>query len=346
MWISSESTAIIDPMSDTKISTKDSPTLLGSILEVIQDNAKVTELLPLLSKLEKDSYEKGRKSARDEIKQMHQQSMNPQETLLAMVIDDNEEILAFLSQIMTKGGYQVIAGKSGQECMQLLQTNKPDILVLDINLQDGSGEDICDEIRQQYETRYLPVVFISGLIDPVESEKLNKAEESIRNGKRFLSKPLDIPKLFNILEEIRQAQRIAGELPWTPPLPREIDFAKIPIRALKEYHDGQKETRSITLSGRIQEYVDEGYFPEDVEYIVVELLSRAKVRVDMDGFVERLSLEDLDHHMITAYAAELYNRYYPRRVVPVYRLQNPIKKAVFPVKNAQTQKINLKIVGK
>lgn len=317
--------------------------LFSELIEIVPDTAVVKSLLPLISKVEKDSYQRGRESAQEEIRHMKMRAMSDTaETPMVMVIDDNEEILAMLDQLLQQGGYQVITGTSGEACISLLQTNKPDVLILDINLKDSNGESICDYLRHQYETRYLPVIFVSGLLSAEEVKELNQGEDAKRHNKRFLSKPFDIPDLFNTIEEVRQAQRIAGELPWTPPLPKEIHFQNIMVRSTREYPGDYKETRTLSLKERSDEYVSEGYAPNNFEYIIIELLSKGKVRVDMDGFAERLSLEDIDQHMITAYAAELFNRYYPQRAVPAYMLEvSDSKKAAKKPVN-QTQRLQLR----
>lgn len=319
--------------------------IFSKLVELVPDSTALKAILPLLTKLESDAYTRGVNSAQEEIKKMKSRALaDTPENALIMVIDDNEEILAMLEQLLSQGGYQVITGKSGEDCMRLLQANKPDVLVLDINLKDSDGESIVDYLRHQFETRFLPVVFVSGLIGSEEVKELNQSEDSKRHHKRFLSKPFDIPDLFNTIEELRQAQRIAGELPWTPPLPKEINFSNIPVKSTKEYPGNYKETRALTLKERIEEYLGEGYIPSGFEYIVIELLSRGKVRVEMEGYAERLSLEDIEHHMITAYAAELFNRYYPQRAVPSYMLDVSSSKNITsgsrPIN--QTQRISLK----
>lgn len=319
--------------------------LIAELVGVVNDTGKVKQILPVFTQLENWAYERGRQSAREEIKKMKSRTLSDiSETALVMVIDDNEEILAMLEQLLTQAGYQVITGTSGAQCMSLLQTNKPDILILDINLKDSNGESLCDYLRNQYETRYLPIIFVSGLLNPEEVKELNASEDSRRHNKRFLSKPFDIPDLFNTIEEMRQAQRIAGELPWTPPLPKEINFNFIPIKVSKEYPGNYKETRSMSLKQRIDEYLNEGFLPSSFEYVVIEMLSRGKVRVDMDGYTERLSLEDMEHHMITAYAAELFHRYYPQRAVPAYMLEVADPKHS-RAGNSTTQRLTVKKAG-
>lgn len=318
--------------------------LIAELVQSVNDPARIKAILPIFSRMESWAYDKGRESAKDEVRKMKSRALSEvSESALVMVIDDNEEILAMLEQLLTQAGYQVITGTSGAQCMSLLQTNKPDILILDINLKDSNGESLCDYLRHQYETRYLPIVFVSGLLNPDEVKELNTSEDSRRHNKRFLSKPFDIPDLFNTIEEMRQAQRIAGELPWTPPLPKEINFNFIPVKATKEYPGNYKETRSLSMKQRIDEYLNEGFLPGSFEYVVIELLSRGKVRVDMDGYTERLSLEDMDHHMITAYAAELFHRFYPQRAVPAYMLEVAEPKHPQPrASNSTTQRLSVK----
>lgn len=298
---------------------------VAELASLIQDPSKTKQTLAIIARLEMEAYEKGYQSAQDEMSKLRNAALNEEhrETPLVMVIDDNKPLLNMLEQVLQTGGYQVITGTSGEICLTLLKTNKPDVLILDINLQDSDGETLSDYLHQQYDTRFLPIIFVSGLITPPEAKELNKSEESRKRHKRFLPKPFEISDLFNTIKEVRQAQRIAGELPWTPPLPKEIHFEAIPVRATREYPGAYKEAKLMNLKERIDQYMEEGYIPASFEYIIIELLSRGKVRVEMDGFTERLALEDIEQHMITAFASELFNRYYPQHAVPAYMLDRP-----------------------
>jgi CheY-like chemotaxis protein len=318
--------------------------LFGKLLDIVQDSSVVKRLIPIIQQLEVQAYDRGRASVQEEIQKIKQGDfIQSSESALIMLIDDNDDIRQLVQQLLQQGGYQVITGQSGEECLKLLQTYKPDVLILDINLEDSDGEAIAEHLRQKFETRFLPVVFITAYISQEEANELNRGDDAKKRNKRFIAKPFDIPELFNLIEELRQSQRIAGELPWTPPLPKEVRFEAIPVLSIKEFPGDYVETKKTNLKDRIDEYLSDGYTPESFEFIVVELLSRGKVRVDMEGHMEKLTLEDIDQHMITAYAAELFNRFYPKRAVPTYVLEgagtdpNKLSPDLRP-----TQKIHLK----
>lgn len=314
------------------------------VLSLVKDAEATQALMELIREQETAAFERGRHAVYDEIQLKKFKDLSlTNETPLIMVIDDNANIVKLVAELLEQGGYQVITGQSGEDCMRLLQTYKPDLLILDINLTDSDGQAICDHLRLQYDTRYLPVIFISGLLEGKDVNELNSDEDAIKHYKRYLPKPLDIPTLFQTIEQLRQSQRVAGEIPWTPALPQEIDFAKIGIQSTKEYLDGKRIQSELSLQDKIQTYLKEGYELAGFEYVVVELLSKGKVRVELEDHVERLALQNMAHHMITAYAVELFNRYYPKRVVHSEALDAPnISPSADAFKAYLTQKIRIR----
>lgn len=73
--------------------------------------------------------------------------MNAQPHLL--VVDDDLEIRKLLGRYLSEQGFRVSLASSKRECDECLATHKIDIVILDVLLPDGSGLDICQNLRQQ-----------------------------------------------------------------------------------------------------------------------------------------------------------------------------------------------------
>ncbi|GLI34515.1 response regulator [Desulforhabdus amnigena] len=73
-----------------------------------------------------------------------------------LVVDDEEHIRLLYSEELKEAGYEVITAESGYKLMELIEAEKPDLVVLDIKMVDYNGLDILQDIRNHFYD--LPVI--------------------------------------------------------------------------------------------------------------------------------------------------------------------------------------------
>jgi DNA-binding NtrC family response regulator len=94
--------------------------------------------------------------------------MNPGETRL-LVVDDNEDNRYALTRQLARAGYtNVVAAQGGREALALIQTQRFDLVLLDVVMPDLDGFDVCERLRADDATRDIPVVFLSALDDTLD----------------------------------------------------------------------------------------------------------------------------------------------------------------------------------
>jgi two-component system phosphate regulon response regulator PhoB len=88
-----------------------------------------------------------------------------QETIL--LVDDDEGLLR-LHQLALKAraNFDVQVALSGQTALELLERGRPDLVILDLMMPGMSGIDVCRWIRAQPAFATIPVVMLTGLVDP------------------------------------------------------------------------------------------------------------------------------------------------------------------------------------
>ncbi len=82
-----------------------------------------------------------------------------------LVIDDTPDNLRLLSTMLTERGYKVRKALSGQMALRSAQTMLPDVILLDINMPEINGYEVCTQLKANPLTRDVPVIFISALDD-------------------------------------------------------------------------------------------------------------------------------------------------------------------------------------
>jgi two-component system, OmpR family, KDP operon response regulator KdpE len=74
--------------------------------------------------------------------------MNVAKDIKVLVIDDEPQIRRTLRTALSAGGYDVLEAKNGEDAIETVIRERPDVVLLDINLPDISGVEVCSKIRQ------------------------------------------------------------------------------------------------------------------------------------------------------------------------------------------------------
>jgi DNA-binding response OmpR family regulator len=112
------------------------------------------------------------------------------------LVDDNEEILETFGELLTEVGYQVTCCQTGMGALLRIGAERPDLILLDLNLGDLSGFDVFRAVKADPDLAATRVLFISGV---VLEERILRERIGDPNA-RLLLKPVDPGRL---LEEIR-----------------------------------------------------------------------------------------------------------------------------------------------
>ncbi len=108
-----------------------------------------------------------------------------------LVVDDTPRNVKLLSDLLTIKGYRVVTAGSGREALDLLQSESPDLVLLDVVMPEMSGYEVCRKIREAPKTAMLPVVMVTAL-DPTE-ERVKGIEAGADD---FLTKPINQAELL------------------------------------------------------------------------------------------------------------------------------------------------------
>jgi PleD family two-component response regulator len=88
-----------------------------------------------------------------------------------LIVDDTANNLRLLSIILTKQGYAVGKALSGQMALRSVRSSPPDLILLDINMPEMDGYEVCQQLKADDQTKEIPVIFISALDDVLDKVK-------------------------------------------------------------------------------------------------------------------------------------------------------------------------------
>ena len=104
-----------------------------------------------------------------------------------LVVDDIAQNVTLLHDLLVARGYSVATAATGEEGLAKLETESPDLVLLDVMMPGLSGYDVCRRIRENPRTALLPVVLVTAL-DP-HAERVRGIEAGADD---FLSKPINV----------------------------------------------------------------------------------------------------------------------------------------------------------
>ena len=142
-------------------------------------------------------------------------------TILA--VDDERDIIEMLDLLLGGEGYRVLTAGGGQEAIDLLVAERPDLVLLDIMMPGVDGHQVCRHIKSRPELAAIPVLMLTAKNDIAH---IAQAVDEGADG--FIAKPFDVEPFLRVLEF-----RIAG---------RQAEFYRSdqPIVALDEMPDEQR----------------------------------------------------------------------------------------------------------
>lgn len=108
---------------------------------------------------------------------------------LIYVLEDDPDIAYILTYLLYEEGYQVKSFGTVGSCKDAITDRMPDLLILDVQLPDGNGADLCAELKANEKTASSPVLLMSAGVD------LNRASQSCANA--FIPKPFNLDGMVN-----------------------------------------------------------------------------------------------------------------------------------------------------
>ena len=116
-------------------------------------------------------------------------------TKTVLIVEDNELNMKLFNDLLEAHGYKTLQARAGVEGVELARKNLPDLILMDIQLPEVSGLEVTQWLKDDPNTRHIPVIAITAFA-------MKGDEEKIRQGgcEAYLSKPISVVKF---LETVR-----------------------------------------------------------------------------------------------------------------------------------------------
>jgi serine phosphatase RsbU (regulator of sigma subunit) len=122
-------------------------------------------------------------------------------------VDDTPANLQVLTGMLKERGYKVRPVPSGKLALLAAQRDPPDLILLDINMPEMNGYEVCERLKADDKLKGIPVIFISAL-----TEQLDKVRAFVLGGVDYLTKPFQMEELQARVETHLKLRRLQIEL--------------------------------------------------------------------------------------------------------------------------------------
>lgn len=114
-----------------------------------------------------------------------------------LLVDDEPDIVFTSKIILEKEGHQVIVAKNGEECLEMLDDVKPNLILLDVMMPGMDGWETCRKIKKNKKTKDTPVVMFT----------VRASHDSVKKSKEYahadfhINKPFKKDELLNVIRK-------------------------------------------------------------------------------------------------------------------------------------------------
>ncbi|MBN2417787.1 MAG: response regulator [Deltaproteobacteria bacterium] len=222
-----------------------------------------------------------------------------------LIVDDSPVNVRLLSSILTKQGYRVQSELSGQAALNMISDTPPDLILLDINMPEMNGYEVCEQLKSEAYTADIPIIFISALEDI--SDKVRAFEVG---GVDYIPKPFEFKEVIARVDTHLALRRLQREL-------RQAN-------EMLEQRVAERTAELVNLNTALERFVPH----EFLEFLGKESLVDVKLgdQVQRDMTVMFSDIRDFTAYSEKMTPQDSFNSLneYLRRVSPVIRRHNGI----------------------
>ena len=116
--------------------------------------------------------------------------MSTRERPKILVVDDIPENVRLLEAVLAPHGYDVVTAADGAEALAVVESEQPDLVLLDVFMPELDGYAVCARLRQNEETAVLPVVMVTSSVGEEKTRAIEAGADD------FIPKPFNHDELL------------------------------------------------------------------------------------------------------------------------------------------------------
>ena len=124
-----------------------------------------------------------------------------------LIVDDNKENIDLIAYFLKPQNYQILTAYDGVEALEIIERDQPDIILLDIMLPKMDGFQVCERIKKDRKTQFIPIIMITALKEL--KDKIRSLEVGADD---FISKPFENVELLTRVKSLLRIKKYHDEI--------------------------------------------------------------------------------------------------------------------------------------
>jgi len=121
-----------------------------------------------------------------------------------LVVDDDLDFIEIYKFVLEKNGYEVTAAYNGQECLDKIQSKRPDLIILDVMMtKKDEGFDVSRDLRNSEQTKNIPILMVTSINETLPYKV--GPDETWLPVDVFVEKPIEPERLLNAVNKMLAA---------------------------------------------------------------------------------------------------------------------------------------------
>jgi putative two-component system response regulator len=120
-----------------------------------------------------------------------------------LLIDDHQTVFRLIEAIVRIKGYKLLYAESGQQGIVMARQEQPDMILLDVMMPDIDGFKVCQYLKENEDTKTIPVMFLTARGDDGDLEAGRRA-----GADGFMTKPFQTIEVLKQIEQLLSAKQV------------------------------------------------------------------------------------------------------------------------------------------
>jgi CheY-like chemotaxis protein len=189
-----------------------------------------------------------------------------------LIVEDNQENMDLLVYFLRPQGYDIISVSDGLSALSKVQEDHPDIVLLDIMLPKMDGYEVCEKLKKNPETKFIPIIMLTAL-----KELKDKVRALEVGADDFISKPFENVEL---LARVKSLLR------------------------LKDYHD-ELQSKNIELAEKNKSLMGMDKFKEDLTNLIIHDMKNPLFVIQGNLQMMSMSMENVPPEILKKYTQRI-----------------------------------------
>jgi CheY-like chemotaxis protein len=117
-----------------------------------------------------------------------------------LLVDDDPDFVEAVKVIVESGGYEVRVAYDGQEGLEAVAEEKPDLIVLDVMMPVMNGHEACGQLKNNPETAKIPIILLTAVAERVTTSTYSHRDMLESEAEDYMPKPVEPAELLELIK--------------------------------------------------------------------------------------------------------------------------------------------------